>query len=529
MRSIPPELARDALDAAPDAMLIMDERGAILFANRQTATLFGYSLEEIRHQRFEQLVPEPFEAPSGARRGSPGGARDGRTRGSGFESFAQRRDGSEFPIEIRLSMIEAPEGALTAAAIRDISDHKRAETELIVARVLAEQAQAAADAARLSADRANLAKGRFLATASHDLRQPLQALALLNRTLRTLVREPAARSALAQQEQTIRAMSRLMNALLDISKLESGAIKPEPADFALDGLFAELHTEFAAVAADKGLSLRFEEVRANAHSDPALVEEIMRNLISNAIKYTERGGITVRAVQERGALRLDVSDTGVGISADQLGLIFEEFFQVGVSPNAARDGYGLGLSIVQRIAKLLGTAVTVRSKPGEGSTFSMTVPFGAARTPSLAPANAVPAPAHRRFRRARILLVEDDAAVRGATQLLLSVEGYEVTAVPGLADAVRAAREDANLCLLITDYHLGASETGIQVIEAVRAILGPQLGAVLVTGDTSAVIRHLRLDEHLRIVSKPVDADELLALLQALLAAGSDADADAVA
>lgn len=529
MRSIPPELARDALDAAPDAMIILDEQGAILFANRQSSALFGYSREEIGYQRFEQLVPEPFEASFGARRGLGGGARDGRARGAGFESFAQRRDGSEFPIEIRLSVIEAPEGVLTAAAIRDISDHKRAETELIVARVLAEQAQAAADAARSSADRANQAKGRFLATASHDLRQPLQALALLNRTLRTLVKEPAARSALAQQEQTIHAMSRLMTALLDISKLESGAIKPEPADFALEAMFAELHTEFAAVAADKGLALRFEEVRANAHSDRSLVEEVMRNLISNAIKYTAHGGITVRAVQERGALRLDVTDTGVGIPADQLALIFEEFFQVGVSPNAAREGYGLGLSIVQRIAKLLGSTVTVRSKPGEGSTFSLTVPFGASSVPILAAAKAAPAPAHRRFRRARILLVEDDAAVRGATQLLLSVEGYEVTAVAGLADAVRAAREDAALCLLITDYHLGACETGVQVIEAVRAILGPQLGAVLITGDTSSVIRHLQPDERLRIVSKPVDADELLALLEALLAAGLDADADAVA
>ena len=524
MRSIPPELAQEALDAAPDALIILDEQGGILFANRQTSALFGFSREEIRRQRFAQLVPGRVAA-GGRGPGSSGDAADGWVLGSGIETFAQRRDGSEFPVEIRLSVLEASECRLTAAAIRDISDHKRAETELIVARVLAEQAQAAADAARSSADRANLAKGRFLATASHDLRQPLQALALLNRTLRTLVREPAALGALAQQEQTIRAMSRLMNALLDISKLESGAIKPEPTDFALEALFAELHAEFAAIAAEKGLGLRFEEVRAVAHSDPSLVEEILRNLISNAIKYTERGGITVRAVQERGVLRLDVSDTGVGIAPEQLGLIFEEFFQVGVSPNAAREGYGLGLSIVQRIAKLLGAAVTVRSAPGEGSTFSLTVPFGASRAPTRAAVNAAPAPVHRRLRRARVLLVEDDVAVRSATQLLLSVEGYEVTAVAGLADAVRAAREDSGLCLLITDYHLGAGETGLQVIEAVRAILGPQLGAVLVTGDTSSVIRHLRRDECLRIVSKPVDADELLGMLQALLVTGSDADA----
>ena len=233
-----------------------------------------------------------------------------------------------------------------------------------------------ADEARGVADRANQGKSRFLATASHDLRQPLQTLALLNGTLRRIVGDPDAAEALSQQDQAIGAMSRLLNTLLDISKLESGAIKPEPTDFTVAALFQELRSEFASMAANKGLQLEVEACADQVHSDPSLVEQILRNLVSNAIKYTREGWVRLRCLHEAPLIRIEVLDTGIGIPADQIPYIYDEFYQVGVPSNSSRDGYGLGLSIVQRLVKLLTLKLDVRSEVGQGSTFSLVLPAG---------------------------------------------------------------------------------------------------------------------------------------------------------
>ena len=204
-----------------------------------------------------------------------------------------------------------------AAAIRDVSDRKQIEAELISARQMAERA-------RELADRANQAKSRFLATASHDLRQPLQTLSLLNGTLRRTVADADAGSVLAQQETVIGAMSRLLNTLLDISKLESGAVKPDPSDFDVKVLFEELRLEFANIAASRGLSLNIAPCEAAVHSDRSLVGQILTNLLSNAIKYTRQGCVTLRSLREEpGLVRIDFADTGIGIQADQLHYIYD--------------------------------------------------------------------------------------------------------------------------------------------------------------------------------------------------------------
>ena len=517
MRSIPTELARSALDAAPDAMIIIDSSGCILYVNRQVSALFGYSHDDIIHRPVEQLMPERFRSRHIAHRHQYTRAAHLRPMGLGLDLFAQRQDGTEFPVEISLSPIESGDEVLIAAAIRDVTDRKRADADLVELREAAERAQHVAVEARISADRANQGKSRFLATASHDLRQPLQSLALLNRTLRTLVTQPNASEALSQQENTIVAMSRLLNALLDISKLESGAIKPEPADFTVAHLFDELRREFAGLATDKGLDLHVEESTESVHSDQSLVEEIFRNLVSNAIKYTRAGWVRLRCLREASSVHIEVLDSGIGIPLDQIPYIFDEFYQVGVPTHSFREGYGLGLSIVQRIASLLNLALTVHSEPGQGSAFTLTLPAGNGETPSLVPHGATSQAHVAKIRRGRILLVEDDPSVRNATRLLLAVEGYDVTAVESLADALEAISESKNYELVVTDYHLRNGETGVQVIAALRVILGNAFKALLITGDTSSVIRRLTEDSNLRIISKPVNADELLSLLETLL------------
>ncbi len=518
MRSIPPNLAQSALDAAPDAMLIIDELGTVLFANRQVSVVFGYPHDDIIGQPIERLMPERFRSRHVGHRNRYLTAAHLRPMGLGLDLFAQRQDGTEFPVEISLSPILNGEKHLVAAAIRDVTESKRARAELIVAREAAERSQEAAVEARISADRANQGKSRFLATASHDLRQPLQALTLLNRTLRRLVTDPGASEALSQQEHTIAAMSRLLNALLDISKLESGAIKPETTDFTVAQLFGELRREFSALATDKGLEFHVEECGDCVHSDPSLVEEILRNLVSNAIKYTRQGWVRLQCLHEAASVRIQVLDTGVGISTDQIPYIFDEFYQVGVPANSSREGYGLGLSIVQRIARLLNLNLDVRSEPGRGSAFSFTLPPGTGQAGAVGERREEMNARDSAIRKPHILLVEDEPAVRNATSLLLTVEGYTVDAVSSLGEALAAARSGEAIDLLITDYHLRDGETGVTVIAEMRAILGASMKALLITGDTSSVIRRLPQDSNLKIISKPVNADEMLGLLEALLA-----------
>jgi PAS domain S-box-containing protein len=512
MLNTPAELARGALEAAPDAMIIIDASGVVRYANRRVSALFGYAHDDIIDQSVEQLMPERF-------RGRHVGHREGyvsnvrvRPMGAGLELFGLRQDGGEFPIEISLSPIQDGERVLVAAAIRDVTDRKRVEAELVVARQIAEHA-------REVADRANLAKSRFLATASHDLRQPLQTLALLNGTLRRTITDTEVLQAVSQQEQAIGAMSRLLDALLDISKLESGAIKPERTDFRVGALFDELHREFARAADEKGLGLEIETTGLIVHSDPSLVEQVLRNLLSNAIKYTQQGRVQVRCVNANPLVRIEVLDTGIGIPATQIPHIFEEFYQVGGATHSMRDGYGLGLNIVQRVVRLLDLQLDISSEIGKGSVFTLSLQAGLERNFADEPhAQRAAVAASQRALQQHILLVEDDPAVRDATRMLLRVEGYRVTAVSSIAEALRKT-EAETIDLLITDYHLEGDEVGTALISALRKKVGSAtLKAVLVTGDTSSIVKDLPSDPYLRVASKPIRADALLTLLRTFLA-----------
>lgn len=498
------DLVRSVLESAPDAMIIIDESGTVLFANRQVSALFGYDNPEVVGSPVEKLLPERFRGRHVAHRRDYTNTVRMRPMGIGLDLFARRKDGTEFPVEISLSPIEQSGELMVAAAIRDVTARMRVEREI--------------RDAHAAADRANLGKSRFLATASHDLRQPLQALALLNGTLRRYIDGGDARDALEQQERAITAMSRLLNALLDVSKLESGAIKPDIADVRVSQLLDELRREFSGIAASKGLELLVEPTGARIRTDAALLTQALKNLISNAIKYTSHGWVRLRTSSNGALVRIEVCDSGQGIDSEHLPFIFDEFYQIGVATNTSRDGYGLGLSIVQRVVRLLELHMDVRSNPGEGSIFGLEIPASDSSMVESAPgAGAQRLQGPRAGALHHLLLVEDDPGVRNATRMFLKGEGYRVTTAASPEEALQCLRAHPDIEIIISDYHLDGGQTGAEVITAARSSLGADFRAILVTGDTSSAIAGLQRDEHLRVTSKPIDPDELLGLIQALL------------
>ena len=511
IRMLSSELVRSVLDSAPDAMIIIDSGGNIIFANLQVSALFGHDPDDLIGKPIEVLLPERFRGRHvGHRRDYTGNVRV-RPMGAGLDLFGIRRDGSEFPVEISLSPITQGDEIMVAAAIRNVTERKAAERALTEARHEAE-------AARQEAEHANLAKSRFLATASHDLRQPLQTLGLLNGAMRRMIDDEQCREVLEQQDQAVDAMSRLLNALLDISKLESGAIKPEVVDFEVAALFDDLRRDFSGMAANKGLRLTIDAPHELAHSDPALVGQVLRNLLANAIKYTHAGWVELRCDRRGELLRIEVRDSGIGIAADQTQLIFDEFYQTGVSPNSSRDGYGLGLSIVRRIARLLAFRIEVTSTLGAGSVFAFELP--AARI------NEIPGSTGRRREiqargghgGCKVLLVEDEPGVRNAMRMLLKMEGYQVVTAAGVVEALQQLDTIRDFDLVVTDFHLENGRTGTEVISGARSRLGDSIKAVLVSGDTSTAVREMKVDANTRITSKPINSEELLGLMRSLLA-----------
>jgi PAS domain S-box-containing protein len=499
-------MVRSVLESAPDAMIIIDGAGSILFANRQVTALFGYETGEVIGRPVEILLPERFRGRHVAHRNAYTGSVRARPMGAGLELFARRKDGGEFPVEISLSPILEHGEFIVAAAIRDVTDRARVEKEL--------------RDARAAADRANLSKSRFLATASHDLRQPLQVLSLLNGTLRRMVDGADASEVLEQQDQALGAMSRLLNALLDISKLESGAIRPDITDFKVAQLFAELRLEFAGLAADKGLELVVDAADVRARSDRTLLAQALKNLLANAIKYTSAGTVRLRAISQPHAVRIEVSDTGRGIAPEHLPFVFDEFYQVGVATNTSRDGYGLGLSIVQRVVSLLDVRIEVTSRLGEGSTFTLEIPASdAAGDEAEKHHDRKPAAVARGGGARHLLLVEDDPGVRNATRLFLKGEGYRVSTAAAFEEALLMFEQHPDIEMVISDYHLEGGKTGAHVIAAARTRFGPGFPAILVTGDTTPAMAGLQRDDRLRLTSKPVNAGDLVELIGVLLGA----------
>lgn len=500
---------RTLLESAPDAMVMVDDTGRIVLINGQTERMFGYGREELLGQSVELLLPDRLRNVHTKHRAAF--AQDPRLRrmGVGLELPALRKDGSEFAVEISLSPLDTPDGMLVSSVIRDVSERKEMEQQII--------------AAQQAAERANKANSAFLAAASHDLRQPVQALSLLNGALRRTVKDERALQMIESQEHSLTAMTNLLNSLLDISRLDAGAVMPELERFPMQRLIDRLSAEFGRQARHKGLEFIASNCDALVESDPNLLAEIIQNLVSNAIRYTDSGGVELRCDIEDDTCHLRIADTGIGIEPEHLDDIFQEFVQC-KTPGSTKEGFGLGLAIVRRMADLLSHPINVDSTPGKGSTFSVSVPVvrGDDKSAGVTKASQEQAPPPAE---GLILLIEDDVSVANAWTLLLEAEGYRVAtaATASEAEAV-AALVDSAPALLISDFHLADASTGVQAVAAVRAHFGQPIPAFIVSGDTSKVVKDARLLENCTLLSKPVDTDRLLASASQAVSTGSVPD-----
>lgn len=381
----------------------------------------------------------------------------------------------------------------------------------------------ALELAKLDAERANLAKSRFLAAASHDLRQPLQSLTLLQALLAQSVEGDKPQKLVARLDQTLGAMSGMLNALLDINQIEAGVVEPKPAVFLVADIFDRLRDEFTYMAQTQNLSLHILPSLAVTESDPRLLEQMIRNLLGNALQYTTHGKILL-GVRRRGArLRIEVWDTGIGIAKEDLHAIFDEFHQVG---NAARErtrGLGLGLSIVQRLGRLLGHDVNVRSVPGKGSVFSITVPLMAEVTqaPLLdeEPAERVAIPSRDRH---SIVIVDDDPDVLELLEQLLAGDGHIVRTACDAAAALKlVAGGVIRPEILLTDYNLPNGRDGLDLLADLREMLQSDLPAIVLTGDISReTLAKIAARDCIQL-SKPVKPHELTSAIERLAPQGA--------
>ena len=373
------------------------------------------------------------------------------------------------------------------------------------------------EAARDLAQRADQDKSRFLAVASHDLRQPVHALGLFAATLEKRLRGSSDEPLVRNLVRSIDGLDRSFNAMLDISRLDAGTVEPNFQQFPLRDLFRRLHMHFAGLAEQAGLVLRFSPGGKSVTSDPQLLERILGNLIQNAIKYTEHGGVVVLARSTATHINVEVWDTGVGIRAAELPRVFDEFYQVGLRERARQQGLGMGLAIVKRLARLLEHRLTVVSQPGRGTLFRIGIRLGG--LPEMmdmtAAADTLPLPA---LQPRTVLIVDDEPAIRESLTMLLEEWGYQALAAADLAQALRALRTlDLPPDLILSDLHLGDGPDGIDVIEQLRQACGGEVPAILITGDTSHEEMRRATDSGHPVLFKPVQARKLLNAMRGLV------------
>ena len=383
----------------------------------------------------------------------------------------------------------------------DVTKHTQIEEQLASARKIAEQA--------------NRAKSAFLAAASHDLRQPLQAMKILQGILAQKIHDSAARKSIVSIGRSLETMTDMLTSLLDINQLEAGSLRPSTSDFPLSDILDDLAAEFCEPATEKGLRWRLVRSRITVHSDRRMLKEMLRNLLSNAIRYTDRGSILVGCRRAGDKVRIEVWDSGVGIMGEQMPRIFEEYYQ---GPQSTQSvGFGLGLAIVQRLGNILGHQIAARSTPGKGSVFSIEVPLGRELAKASVQAE-LPLDTSETLVSGTILVIEDEGSVRAALETWLRSEGLEVVSVSNGNEALALITEKGTRPdIILSDYNIPGPLNGIESVQALRQALTWNVPAIILTGDTRSHVIDAIAKYDVVIAVKPAKLDQLKELIVTLL------------
>ncbi|VVN70335.1 Sensor histidine kinase RcsC [Pseudomonas fluorescens] len=457
----------------------------------------------------------------------------------GYETRLRRKDGSHLDVLMNLLLKPGQEG-LVEGFVADITERKLAEQRLqqlndeLEQRVTArtdelleanrnlqqqitqrKQIAKALRDARDAAEAANHSKDKYLAAASHDLLQPLNAARLLISTLRERKLPDAEQVLVERTHQALEGAEDLLTDLLDISRLDQAAVKPDVAAYRLDELFAPLVSEFQSVAQAAGLNLRVHRADYAISTDLRLMTRILRNFLSNACRYTDEGSILLGARRRGQMLRVEVWDTGRGIAADRIDSIFLEFNQLDVGRAADRKGVGLGLAIVERIAKILGYKIDVYSLPGRGSMFSIEVPLS--DEVPLPVSQAVPQPGTGNpLPGRRLLVLDNEVSILDSMSALLGQWGCDVVTATDEAAALAALCGQAPE-LILADYHLDHGVVGCDVVRHLREHFQQNIPAVIITADRTDHCRRALQRLNAPLLNKPVKPGKLRAVLSQLL------------
>jgi len=495
--------AEGIVDTVREGLVVLDGKLDIVSANRSFFRIYDTTSEQTIGRHLDELANGKFDTPE-LRRALGSMLADE----APFEDLQVEVDlpglGLRI-IEINGCKIGRQSGAqsLILLAVEDVTDRKRDREAL--------------SAAKEAAEAANAAKSEFLAAVSHDLRQPLQTLDILQGVLVRKVEDREVLRTVDDLGATLGAMTDTLNTLLDIDQLESAAIEPEITDFQVSELLDRMRDQFADYTRGKGLDLRIVDCGATVQSDLRLLARIVQNLLSNAVKYTDTGKVLLGCRRRGRVLRIEVRDSGIGIPEDQLEAVFNKYHRVSAGPREPSGGLGLGLSVVRRMADLLGHDLDVRSTLGKGSMFAVEVPMepGAEGPDAVRLADRL---ASRNGRGLSVLLVEDDASLLRSLRILLELEGYQVITARGGDEALTALEQgEVRPLAAVIDYSLSGEMTGLQFIRGIRKAFGEDIPIVVLTGVVSTKRQYEFSEYGARYLQKPVRAAELIALLREML------------
>ncbi len=498
---------RDLFENATEGIFRTDSNGRILSANPAFVRLLGYENDrqmmlDINERGFIHYV-DPRRSAEFRRRIAESG------RLTNFESELVRRSGERIWISENARVVRDRSGDVRwyEGTAQDITDRKRAEATL-------RHAQEAAE-------RANDGKTRFLAAASHDLRQPYQAMRLLLHALASRQSDAQSKALARRLDEAMTAGENLLNALLDISTLEGGMVRPHIAIFTIDTVLDRLHGEFAPQAAVRGQLLQFIRSRVAVRSDPVLLERIVRNLVLNAIRHSPGGRILIGCRRAGDAVRLEVWDNGPGIPRDKLEEIFEEFSQLANEERDGSRGHGLGLAIVKGLTRILGHEISVRSTLGRGTVFAVTLPAAENHGASGAAAPTTALEGSRASSQRSVLVIEDEPAQRMSLALLLEDWGYLVRSAADLASALHELDQwGEKPSFVVSDFRLPGGCNGVEAIREIGRHVGRQVPGIILTGDTDpSRLREARQSGCI-LMHKPVSLGSLRHAVASLSGAG---------